>query len=87
MMTEHPDHGLIEEAFEARMQAIGRSLDHMLNPPDRPKEIGFVLLMFAFGDKAFARMNYLSNADRPQMTEALRELVRKFDGVWTKRTH
>lgn len=51
------------------MLGIGRAIKEHL-----PKNVGFVLLMFDFGEDGF--MNYLSNADRKAMIISLKELVR-----------
>lgn len=39
---------------------------------------GFALLVFSFGD--FGRMNYISNAERPDMLAALKEFIARAEG-------
>lgn len=73
--------GPIEEEFRERMNAIARTLDVIFNGhahgPDR--KIGFVLLVFPYGD-AEGRCNYISNgADRADMVKLLREQANRFD--------
>lgn len=71
----------IEPAFRALMAALAEGTDRVLNgdPPPPPrrwkKKNGFVLLAFEFGRTAGGRVNYISNADRGDMVEALRAFL------------
>lgn len=64
----------VREAMAHVGRAVGESC---------PKGVGFVLLMFDFektpGYGGF--MNYISNAERSCMVQALRELVQKLEGA------
>ena len=80
-----PDYQLgsapIEEDYRAKMNAIARVLDETFNGKTKGKErpIGFVLLVFPFGEKE-GRCNYISNgADRHDMVKLLREQANRFD--------
>lgn len=77
-------HGPVEAKQVAMMNALAHSLDEMFNPQladDEPRTIGFVLLAFDFGEAhPRSRMNYISNAPRPDMIVALKELVANFEG-------
>lgn len=68
------EHGPIEEKHAGAMKQLGRVIDDWLNQ-GKGKKVGFVLLMFDFGEKPNGRMNYLSNAERESMLRALQELV------------
>lgn len=76
-MSEIGD-GPVDVAYLTKMQALGEVVDEIFNPDKKKKEVGFVLMIFPFGDKG--RMNYLSNADRKDVLAALKEQVAKFEG-------
>ena len=71
----------IEPAFRALMAALADGTDRILNgdPPPPPrrwkKKNGFVLLAFEFGRTAGGRVNYISNADRRDMVDALKAFL------------
>ncbi len=74
--------GPIEESYRVQMNAIAKTLDEVFNGdkrgPDRP--VGFVLLVFPFGDDPKGRCNYISNgADRRDIIKLLREQANRFD--------
>lgn len=54
------------------MNDIARTLDEAINP-GRPKQYGFCLMVFDFGSGGY--MNYISNADRNTMLQAMREFI------------
>lgn len=70
-----PDKGTV-----AFMQTLAAAIDEILNGPKRPKENGFVLLVFPFGAEEGQRTNYVSNADRKDIVVALKEIVARFEG-------
>lgn len=77
-MSTHED---IQEHYREQMRALGRAIDELFNEPGKPKRTGFCLLMFDFGESPTSeRINYLSNAARPNMIVALKELVSRFEG-------
>lgn len=71
----------IEDRFRALMQATAAALDEVFNGDRRgaERQVGFVLLVFPFGEKE-GRCNYISNgADRADMVRLLREQANRFD--------
>jgi hypothetical protein len=70
----------IENRMRRKMNAVARELDARFNP-DRAgdsREVGFVLLVFPFGE-AEGRCNYISNgADRIDVLTLLREQATRF---------
>lgn len=69
----------IEQQYKDTMRALASAIDQMLNPPNEPKQTGFVLLMFGFGDIG-ERMNYISNGQREDVVKSLGELLARFKG-------
>lgn len=72
----------IEERHRELMNNVGRALDVLFNGkaggPDR--EVGFVLMVFPFGDRS-GRCNYLSNgADRNDVVILMKEMIARFEG-------
>lgn len=66
----------------ALMNAIAQSLDTLLNggrAPGEPKLNGFVVLTFQFNAPPGERVNYVSNADRRTMIEAMKEVTARLD--------
>ena len=72
----------IEEAYRDMMQSVASGLDAIFNGDKRGKDrkVGFVLLVFEFGEKE-GRCNYISNgADRRDVVTMLKEQVARFEG-------
>jgi len=72
----------IEEQYDAQMRAMAKTLDRFLNGDTTgpARDVGFVLLVFPFGEKA-GRCNYISNgADRRDVLTLLKEQARRFEG-------
>ncbi len=61
-------------------QEIARTIDRILNGDRRPKQFGFALFIFEFGKTEGGRVNYVSNADRPDMLVAVREWLARAEG-------
>lgn len=61
----------IEPAFRAQMNGLASGLDEVLNgdAKGQDRKVGFCLFMFAFGESD--RVNYISNAARPDMIAAV----------------
>ncbi len=73
--------GPIEECYRDDMVRLARFLDRNFNDgkTGAAREVGFVLLVFPFGEKE-GRCNYISNgADRIQIIKLLREQANRFD--------
>ena len=72
----------LQDQYRAQMVAIAGALDEFLNGkargPDRG--VGFVLLVFPYGEKE-GRCNYISNgADRRDIVVLLKEQLARFEG-------
>jgi len=81
-MSDHTlDDGPIEPAQLETMNATAHGLDRIFNGVAHGKErkVGFVLLVFNFGDQS-GRCNYISNADRSDVMNLLREQLARFEG-------
>mgnify|MGYP000978877370 CR=1 FL=1 len=76
----------ISQAWRAQMNCLANALDEFFNGSERPKKIGFALLMFEFGEQPPGRdrINYISNAIRDDMIFALKELVARMEGHLTE---
>lgn len=76
---ETPSHAPIEDAYRDMMNEVGRALDQRFNPDKGDKRVGFVLLLFPYGESD-GRCNYLSNgADRKDIVKLLREQAARFE--------
>ena len=70
----------IEPKFREQMNVIANLLDDSLNGDTRPRTVGFLLLMFDFGNPDGGRMNYISNAQRADMLCAMKEFIAHAEG-------
>ncbi|MFN3686128.1 hypothetical protein [Salinarimonas sp.] len=75
-MTERP----IQDAHRTQMNAFAEILDEILNGTNRPRRVGFALLVFEFGKTEGGRVNYISNAQRAEMLTAMREYIARAEG-------
>ena len=81
-MTHQIGDGPIEEKHRALMNDIARALDGIFNPGKKgdARAVGFVLLVFPFGEKG-GRCNYISNgADRRDIIVLMKEQIARFEG-------
>ena len=72
----------IEDAYREKMNVIALTLDEFFNGPAKgqDRKVGFVLLVFPFGDDS-GRCNYISNgADRKDVVTLFREQIKRFEG-------
>jgi hypothetical protein len=72
----------IEPAYIEMMKGVARALDETFNEGVKgpARKVGFVLLVFPFGE-AEGRCNYISNgADRRDVVTMLKEQVKRFEG-------
>jgi hypothetical protein len=68
--------------YREKMNCVARALDEVFNGDLKGKDrtVGFVLLVFPFGDIEGRRCNYISNgADRSEIVKLLREQANRFD--------
>jgi len=81
-MIERLGDGPIESKHFKMMNAVAEALDITFNGraggPDR--EIGFVLMVFPYGEN-IGRCNYISNgADRKDVVALMKEMIARFEG-------
>jgi hypothetical protein len=72
----------IEDKHRENMNRLARLLDEYFNGDKvgQDREVGFVLLVFPFGDRS-GRCNYISNgADRRDIVTMMREQIARFEG-------
>jgi len=72
----------VQEEYREKLVAIAKTLDHFLNEgaTGKDRQLGFVLLLFEFGDNP-SRANYISNGiDRRDLVVLLKEQIARFEG-------
>lgn len=72
----------IENRFHEDMNKLAKAIDIMFNGDKRgeDRDVGFVLLVFPFGDTS-GRANYISNgADRQDIVTLMKEQIKRFEG-------
>lgn len=71
----------IEHQYRDLMNGLAEGIDEILNGERRGKErkTGFVLLVFNFGDGPGRRANYISNAERDDVLDLLRQQIKRFE--------
>jgi hypothetical protein len=79
----------IEERYRQQMNGLAAAIDELFNgdesapraqgKPDR-RRVGFVLLVYEFGDEP-GRCNFISNgADRKDIVVLFKEMIKRFEG-------
>ena len=79
-MTHELGDAPVEEQYALRMKTVARNIDIMFNGPGGAKDIGFILMVFPFGDHK-GRCNYMSNASREDVIVLLKEQLARFQGM------
>jgi hypothetical protein len=72
----------IDPKFKNSMQAVAQGLDQVFNGDTKgaQRKVGFVLLVFEYGE-AKGRANYISNgADRKDIVTLFKEQIKRFEG-------
>jgi hypothetical protein len=72
----------IEPGYREKMNAVAQAIDQLFNgaATGDKREVGFVLLLFPFGEKE-GRCNYISNgADRRDVVTLMKEQIKRFEG-------
>jgi len=72
----------IEDAYREKMNIVAAALDDVFNGGAKApnKEVGFVLLVFPYGEKE-GRCNFISNgADRKDIVVLFKEMIARFEG-------
>lgn len=64
-----------EEIVKSKMQNIARKVDEEL-----PENWGFIVLAFKFNEKG--EMIYVSNADREDVVESMKEFIEKTENSY-----
>ena len=80
-MAERLGDAPIEPQYIETMNALARGIDEIFNGEAKgaDREVGFVLLVFNFGDEG--RCNFISNgADRKDIVTLFREMIARFEG-------
>jgi hypothetical protein len=84
-MTKKPERlgdAPIQAEYREMMNAVAGALEQAFNGDARgaDRKVGFVLLVFEFGDKE-GRCNYISNgADRRDIVTLFKEQIKRFEG-------
>jgi hypothetical protein len=81
-MAERLGDAPIEPKYRRMMNTIARTLDEAFNGDAKgdDRQVGFVLLVFPFGEKE-GRCNYISNgADRRDIVTLMKEQIKRFEG-------
>ena len=65
----------LEEMVKGKMQDIAKKVDNEL-----PKGFGFVVLAFRFNEKG--QMMYVSNANRENVVNAMKEFIEKTENTY-----
>ena len=82
-MPERLGDAPIQPEYYAHMNAIARSLDDVFNGDAKgdARQVGFVLLVFPFGDAEGQRCNFISNgANRRDLVALFKEMIARFEG-------
>lgn len=72
----------VEAEYHDKMVAIVQALDEFFNGEAKgaAKKVGFVLMVYPFGDDS-GRCNYMSNgADRRDVVVLMKEMIARFEG-------
>jgi hypothetical protein len=73
----------IEAEYRGQMQGIADAIDKIFNGSKKHphKQVGFVLLLFKYGEAHTGRANYISNgASRKDIAMLFREMAARFEG-------
>jgi hypothetical protein len=72
----------IEPKYTKQMEGIAQALDEVFNRNAKgaDRKVGFVLLVYPFGEKE-GRCNFISNgADRKDIVVLFKEMIKRFEG-------
>lgn len=80
----------IEQEYRQKMNALAAMLDEYFNGENAhpravgaedKRKVGFVLLVFPFGEEPAGRCNFISNgADRRDIVTLFKEMIARFEG-------
>jgi hypothetical protein len=79
-------HDPIPESQRRMMNTMAQALDEAFNGDVRPKKVGFALLIYNLGEQleGTGRINYIGNGRRDEVLTALKELVARWEGRYSK---
>jgi hypothetical protein len=72
----------IQPEYKEKMVALAGAIDELFNgeAKGKDKKVGFVILVFPFGNED-GRCNYISNgADRKDIVIMMKEQIKRFEG-------
>ena len=72
----------IQPEYKEKMIALAQAVDELFNgeAKGKDKKVGFVILVFPFGNED-GRCNYISNgADRKDIVVMMKEQIKRFEG-------
>ena len=75
--------GPVDPKYRDKMIEVVKKIDRFFNGKQRgtDREIGFVLLVFPFGEEPGGRLNFMSNgADRKDLAILFKEMIARFEG-------
>jgi hypothetical protein len=72
----------IQQEYRARMNTLARMIDKRLNGAavGTDRKLGFVLLVAEFGKIEDGRVNFITNGNREDMIDLLREYLGRLEG-------
>lgn len=72
----------IQQKFQEQMSAIARAIQEIFNGPVpvEKSKVGFALLVFDMEVKPENRTNYMSNVNRKDMLNAMKEFIARAEG-------
>ena len=82
-MAERLGDAPIQPEYYVQMNAIAQGLDDVFNGDAKgdARQVGFVLLVFPFGDAEGQRCNFISNgANRRDLVALFKEMIARFEG-------
>jgi hypothetical protein len=70
----------IDPQYQRMMNTLASVLDESFNGDKKGKDrtVGFILMVFPFGDDNDGRCNYISNARRSDVVKLLKEQIKRF---------
>lgn len=82
-MADRLGDGPIERAYREQMNEVACALDEIFNGEAKgaDRKVGFILMVFPFGNHDDGRCNYISNgADRRDVVVMMKEQIARFEG-------
>lgn len=70
----------VSPEYRSMLNRMAGAIDTAFNQGADPKQTGFALLLFRFGEIEAGTMNWISNAERKDMLTALKEMVAQLEG-------